>query len=207
MVDALNLTGLNVDNSGRVSFSGLSSGIDYKTAIDNIIAARRIPVDSIETKISANKTKAAAYQGLQSLLGTLQSSVSTLRGAVTFGDTGNAFKAKQAFASVSRADGGTPSAASNLLGVSVTNGAAVGSHTIEVKQVATAHKLGSRNFSSQTSDLGTASGAAAGSVSGSFSINGKTIDVLATDTLLELRDRINAANSGTSATGVTASIV
>ena len=34
-----------------------------------------------------------------------------------------------------------------------------------------------------------------------------TIDVLATDSLADLRDRINNANSGDNATGVTASIV
>src|SRR3546814_6183550 len=50
-------------------------------------------------------------------------------------------------------------------------------------------------------------GLGAGTVAGSFDCNGVTIDVLSSDTLQDLRDRINAANTGTTATGVSASIV
>lgn len=207
MVESLNLNNLTVDTSGKVSFSGLGSGIDYKAAIDGIIQARRIPVDRLETRITENTEKITAYKDLKALLSSLKDAMNSLRGAITLAGAGDVFQAKSTFASTSRADGNTPSAAGNLLGVTVTNAASLGSHTIEVTRIATAHKLGSRTFAGATSDLGTASGGAAGSISGSFSINGKTITVGANDTLQDVRDRINNANTGSTATGVSASIV
>jgi len=207
MVDSINLSNLSVDSSGRVKLGGLSSGIDYEAAIDAIIAARRIPVDTLENRVTANEEKIAAYKDLSSLLSNLKNSLSTLRGAVTLGGVGDAFKSKTAFATSSRTDGGTASAAATLMGVTVTNAAATGSHTVEILQTAASHKIGSGALTSTTSDLGTGLGLGAGTVAGSFDINGVTIDVLSTDTLQDLRDRVNAANTGATATGVTASIV
>ncbi|MEX2009696.1 MAG: flagellar filament capping protein FliD, partial [Dongiaceae bacterium] len=198
---------ISIESNGRISFSGLSSGIDFKAAVDAIISARRIPIDSLETRIDANQGKIDAYNDLRALLGTLKDAMNKLRGAVTLGDADNVFKGKSVFASTSRTDSAIPSQAGNLLGVTVTNAAAIGPHTVEISRIATSHKIGSRNFTNLTDDLGTASGGAAGSISGSFNIGSKTISVLATDKLTDLRDRINAANAGATATGVTASIV
>ncbi len=207
MAITTNLSNVSINSSGRVSFSGISSGIDFQDAVDKIIAAKQIPVDRLKTEVSTRDSKIAALEDLKDLLNALKSAVATLRGAVSVGGAGDAFKSKQAFASTTRTDGVTPSAAANLLGVSVTNAASTGSHTIEVLRTAKAHKIGSATFNSLSSDLGTARGLAANSISGSFDINGKTIQVLSTDTLPDLRDRINAANTGSSPTGVTASIV
>ena len=210
MLNALNFNNLSVDDNGRVSFSGAGSGIDFRAAIDGIILAKRIPVDRIEAAIEQRDIEAAALADLRGLLESLRSTTDQLRGAVTFGNTSNVFKAKSAFASTSRTDGVAPAAAGNLLGVTVENSAAAASHTLEVLRVATDHRIGSNTFSSLTSDLGTALGLSANSVSGTFDITGdktQTITVGSTDNLVTLRDRINAANSGTDATGVTASVV
>ena len=43
---AVNLNNISVDTNGRVTLGGISSGIDYQAAIDGIIKARRIPVDT-----------------------------------------------------------------------------------------------------------------------------------------------------------------
>ena len=65
--------------------------------------------------------------------------------------------------------------------------------------MASAHKIASGPISGATTDaLG---------LSGTIDIKGTSITVDNTDTLLELRDKINAANTGDTATGVTASIV
>lgn len=196
----INLNSLQVDDSGRVSFSGLGSGIDFQAAVDNIIAARRIPVDRLEARVETNALKITAFQDLRAVLSTLQDSLSSLRGALSFDGTSSVFKAKQAFASVSRTDGATPSSASSLIGVTVTNAAQAEAHDIEVLQVARAHKIASSSFASTSSTLGFSDG-------DQFTLEGTTITVSATDTLLTLRDRINAANTGTNATGVSASIV
>lgn len=203
----LNLSSLVTDSSGRVRFSGLKSGIDFESAVESIIAARRIPVDRIEASIEKNDTKITALRDLQSLMQNLQESLSKLYGKVSVDNTQDIFRAKSAFATASRSDGGTASQAANLIGITVGSAAQATSHEIEVLQIAKAQKIGSGTFSSTGSDLGTASGLGAGSIAGSFDINGKTIAVNATDSLADLRDRINNANTGTSATGVSASIV
>jgi flagellar hook-associated protein 2 len=147
---SLNLNSLTVDKNGRVSFSGLSSGIDFQAAVDAIIAARRIPVDNLETSIETNDAKVAALKDLRTNLDALKQALSKLHGAVTFANAGNIFETKQGFATTSRLDGQTPSTAANLLGVSVTNAAAAGSHTVEIRQVAKAHKVASDSVASLT---------------------------------------------------------
>ncbi|MGE0744963.1 MAG: flagellar filament capping protein FliD [Rhodospirillales bacterium] len=201
MAEALNLNSLSVDTkTGRVSFSGLSSGIDFQAAVDGIIAAKRIPVDRLEAQITSNKDKITALQSLRTGLTALKDALAGLRGAVSIGNQGNAFEAKQAFTSTSRADGAIASQAGNLIGATVSNAASSGNHTIEVLQTAKAHKLSSDKFTSAGSPLGFNAG-------DSFAINGKTIAVGANDSLSDLRDRINNANKGTNPTGVTAAIV
>jgi flagellar hook-associated protein 2 len=199
----LNLSNIGVDNSGKVTFSGLSSGIDYQSLIANIIKAKHVPIDNLQTTIDDNTKKVTAYGDLKTLLQTLQNSLSQLRGAVSVDNSTNVFQAKQAFASTSRTDGAAPSSATDLIGVTVTNAATVGSHTIEIQRLATAHKLTTQAFGSATTALGLA---------GSFRMQlgtgtATTLTVSATDTLQDVRDRINAANTGATASGISASIV
>ena len=200
MVNAVNASNFTVDDTGRVSLSGLGSGIDYQASVDAIIKAKRIPIDRLETRLTDTDAKITAYQSLNSLITATQSSLKSLRGAVSLDNSSNAFAAKQAYASVSRTDAGAASAAANLIGVSLTNSAAAGSHSIEVLQTAAAHKISSNAYASTSTALGFADG-------DQFTIEGSTITLSAGDTLLSLRDRINAANTGTAPTGVSASIV
>ena len=196
----VNFDSIKIDDSGRVSFSGLGSGIDFIGAVDTIIEAKRIPVDRLETKIESNEAKIAAYQEFRIVLNAFQSSFANIRGAATVGNSADIFSAKEAFASVSRTDGATPSSAAALLGVTITNAAVVGSHNIEILQTAAAHKISSDAFASTSTALGLTEG-------DQFTIEGKVITVSAGDTLLSLRDRINNANTGTTPTKVSASIV
>lgn len=202
MASSINLNSLSFDSQGRPVFSGLGTGIDSKTAIDNLVKAKRLPAASLETKITNNQKQLTALKELRSTLNTLQNSIASMRGAITFGDVSNVFAMKQTSASTSRTDGLSPTAAGNLVGVTVKNSAPIGSQTLEVRRVATAHKIASGSFASTTSAL---------SLSGSFTINNgtspTTITVASTDSLVDIRDRINNANTGTNATKVTASIV
>ena len=162
----LNLNSLSVDANGRVSFSGLSSGIDFRAVVDSIIAARRIPIDSLETRVADNLDKITALEDLRTLLDGLKQALGNLRGAVSFGNTSDIFESKQAFATTSRLDGATASAAGNLIGVTVTNAAAAGSHTIEVLQTAAAHKISGDKVTSLSTPL------AALSAGDAFTLNG-----------------------------------
>lgn len=191
---SLNLNSLVVDSSGRVSFSGLTSGIDFQAVVDSIIKARSIPVDNLKARISDNSDKISAYQDLRTKLGALKDALSTLYGAVSVDKTTDIFAAKGPVLSTSRSDGGTASPATSLLGVSIANNASIGNHTLEILQTATAHKVGSASQASTTTALG---------LTGTFTVNGQTITLASTDTLADVRDRINAATSAK----VTASIV
>lgn len=199
MATNLNLDSVVVDQRGRVSFSGLASGIDLQGTVDSIIEAKRIPIDRIEQQVSERETEIRAIEDFRSLTRTLNDAAENLKGTVTFDGSGDIFQAKQVFASSSRTDTTAPSDAAELLGVTVTNAAQSTSHTIEIEQVAAAHKVASDTVAG---DLDTALGLA-----GDIDVNGTTITVDAGDTLRDIRDRINAANQGESATGVTASIV
>jgi len=206
MESSLNLNNLVVDSNGNVSFSGLTSGVDFSNVVSQIIAAKRIPVDILQTKITNNEGRIAALQELQSLLGGLRSSLSTLQGSVSVGGTNDAFSLKQAFASTSRLDTTAPSLAANLIGVSVTNAANLGSHSLEIQQVATAHKVSSNAFASTS----TAIAGLTDNASFTIGITGgstATVNLSSSDTLLDIRDKINNANTGTDATKVSASIV
>jgi flagellar hook-associated protein 2 len=199
MATSLNFDSLVIDGSGRASFSGLSSGIDLQKAVDGLIAAKRLPIDRIEQRISSNQVKIAAFQDLRTRALNLKSALETLRGLPSLDRSGDMFEAKQAFATASRADAQTPSEASAIVGVAVTNRSQVASHTIEVQQIAAAHKVASDGIA----------GGLEGALgqSGTFLIQGRTIAADSSDSLLDLRDAINAANAGDDATGVTASIV
>ena len=199
MATNLNLNSLTVNSRGRSSFSGLGTGIDFQGAVDSIIKAKHAPIDRIEQKITDNQAKIAALQDLRTHAHALQTAADKLRGKISFDGSANIFEAKQAFTTASRADSQTPSSADSLVGVTVTNAAQATTHAIEVQQIAIANKVASGSIAAGLNDpLG---------VSGSFQINGQTITADPTDTVLGLRDRINAANAGASPTGVTASIV
>jgi flagellar hook-associated protein 2 len=199
MATSLNFDSLVVDGRGRASFSGLGTGIDIQKAVDGLIAAKRIPIDRIEQRISDNQVKVAAYRDLHALASNLKSAVDRLRGVPSFDGSSDIFEAKQAFATASRVDAQTPSQAAEIVGVAVTNRSEAASHTIEVQQIASAHKVASAGIAGGLDEaLGQ---------SGSFAINGRAIAVDTSDSLLDLRDAINAANTGDEATGVSASIV
>ena len=157
-MEAINLNNLTVDANGRASFSGLSSGIDLQGTVDAIIAARRIPVDRLEATVEDNAEKITSLQDLRVLLESMRTSLSRLYGQISFGGTNDIFEGKQAFAASSRVDGGTASAAGNLVGITVGNSAATGNHTVEILQTAKAHKISSDQQSSTTTALGFSDG-------------------------------------------------
>lgn len=205
----LNINNLSVDKNGRVSFSGLSSGIDFQSVVDSIVSAKKVPVDLLQTQVDTNKSKVAALGQLKTMLSSVKESLSTLYGAVSIGNTKDIFEAKEAYASSSRYDGGTGSSAANLIGVTVANSASVGSHSIEVLQTAKAHKVSTNEYNSQTAAVGFSNGDAftIATTDADGDPTTVTINLSSTDTLLSVRDRINAANKGETATGIVASVV
>lgn len=166
------------------NISGLISGIDTSSLIDAIIANDRVPATRLESRETDIKNQQSALTSFQSLMSALQTSVTALT-------DGTAFNGTQASATVL-------SGTSALASATSTNDATPSSYTLQVTQLAAAAKLSSTTVASATTAFGT---------TGAFTVNGQAVTVTATDTLTSLRDKINALNSGSTPTNVTASIL
>ena len=165
--------------------SGLSSGIDWRTMVDQLIAIDRSQVTHIENQISTMEGQRSAWQMLNGKLETFRNAMVTLRDSDSF------YKFAASHSSSSSTE------ALDLLVATVGTGGSATSFGIEVQQVAVAEKLGSASFSAQDSAL---------AYSGEFIVGGRTISIAVTDDLQDIRTKINQANTGSTPSGVTASI-
>lgn len=168
------------------SFPGLGSTFDYTTLVDQLITIQSQPGVAMQSRITTAQAQLSAYKTYSGLLSNLQTATSPMR-------SGTAFQGVNANVSNATASNGQ-----SILSASALSGAAPGSYAVKVLQIAQAEKLSGNTFSSSSTALG---------IAGDFLINGKTVTIASTDTLTSVRDKINAVNSGSNASGVTAAIV
>lgn len=173
---------------GSVSFSGLSSGVDWRSMIDQLIKVDHKRVDLVARRKSAQESKLKAWQELTSKLQALKSAAEELKKPGAF----NLFKTSL--------NSSSSTSASDLLVATADRYAAPATHEIQVLQTAQAQKLSSQSFTSRKEALGE-------TYAGSLIIGGKLLSIEAQDTLESVRDRINSLNSGSNPSGVLASIV
>lgn len=167
------------------SFSGLASGIDWRKMVDQIIQVESRPISLYEGQIQDAEDEQSAWEAFQSKVGDLDSAVSGLADA-------------SAFAEFSTTVSGYSSATGAPVSASVDSTASAGAHQVKILQMATNEKLGSDVFSSRTEALG---------ISGEFLVNGVAVQVDATDSVDDVVSAFNRANTGTGASGVTASVL
>jgi flagellar hook-associated protein 2 len=170
------------------SVSGLSSGIDWRSMIEQIRTAEHKPIDLVSKQKGVYENKLKAWQELNTKLLALKTAAEKLNKAQGF----------NLFTSTSRSS--TATNPDDLLTATVGEAGQVGSYAIQVLQTARVGKWSSSSFTSQAAALGT-------SYAGSFTVNGRTVTVAADDTLADVRTKINNLNSGDQATKATASIV
>lgn len=190
----INTGNFTVDANGKLKVGGITSGLDTEAIIDGLMKARRMPAVNIETKITTNTTKISALSEFNSKVAGVTTALDALRGNP--GNSGNVFDTKKISGTVAAASG-TPSDIDSLLVATVDSTAQNMSHTIKIEKLAAAHQIRSDMYTSTTTALSTL-----GVTPGDFTVGGKTITVSSTDTLLDLRSKINNAGAG-----VTASIV
>jgi flagellar hook-associated protein 2 len=169
--------------------SGLSSGIDWATMVDQLISIDHKRVDLISSQKSEYEEKLKEWQSFNTKLLALKTAAEGLKDLEDF--------------SVYKASMTTNSATvkgSDLMSVTTSSTASIGSYQIIVNNLAVAEKVRSGSYT----DISTALGAG---YAGDIVINGETVSIDATDTLSSLQNKINNANTGTSPTGVTASII
>ena len=169
--------------------SGLSSGFDWSTMIDQLIAVDHRRVDIISNKKMDSEKKLAEWQSFNTKLLALKTAAGNLKNADAFA----LFKASMS------TDSATVKA-SDLLTVTASTAASIGSYTLKINSLAAVQKISSGSFASMSTALGSG-------YAGDLLINGTVISLTATDTLTGVRDKINNANAGTKPTGVTAGVL
>ena len=171
-----------------LSSPGLGSGLDVSSLVSQLMALERQPLVTLDTKEAKYQAQLTAYGSLKGALSSFQSAVAALATPAKFSAT----KASVADTTVATA--------------SATAGAAAGNYSLEVQTLAQAHKLKSGSFTNTSDTVGTGTltiqfGTYSG---GSFSLNAdKATATIAIDSskssLAGVRDAINAANAGVSA--------
>ena len=157
---------------GTFSVGGLASGLDTQNILDQLVAIERRPITLLQIRKDGYKKKLDVWNQVSSKLSDLISSLGKLR-------TENNFKA---FA--------TNSEDEDIVTLSATSSAEAAEHSIRVLQIAQQRKISSQSFESKTENLG---------LTGDFLIDGKVISVSTTDSLMDIRDKINNANAGVQA--------
>jgi len=172
--------------AGTSVVSGLSSGLDWRNIIDQLRKLEHQKIDLVENRKKVYQDRISAWQGVNTKLLSLKTAAGKLNQTSGF----NVYTTSLSSNTATDAD--------DILSASTSTDASPGTYKVVVNTLASAQKLSSSSFASQTTAL---------SLSGDLLVGGRTVKVTATDTLSSLRDKVNAVNSGTSASKVTASIV
>lgn len=166
--------------------SGLASGFDWQGMVEQLIKIEHRKVDLMEKKKTEYENKLAEWQQVNTQLLSLKTVASALA-------TDNAFKVFTSSMSST-----TSTSASDLLSVSVDSAASAGTYNIKINQLAQSEKISSQSYTATDTAL---------SLSGDILISGRVVTITATDTLVNIQDKINAVNTGAGASKVTAGIV
>lgn len=159
-------------STSGINFSGLVSGMDTETLIQQIIQVESRRKTIWSTQQSQLTQRLSSLQALQAQLLGFQSAISQVT-------IQTAFKATTA-----------TSSAESVARVTANTDAIPGTYLLEVSQLATNHKIGTTAQTSVDSALG---------LSGSFMVNGKQVTVAASDNLRDIAARINDAKAGVTA--------
>ncbi|MBY0489580.1 MAG: flagellar filament capping protein FliD [Gemmatimonadaceae bacterium] len=173
-------TTTSTTTSTGLGVSGLSSGIQWGDIVDSTIKAYEARIlTPINTRLDQEKAQKEAWTTLNGLVDTLNTAARALR------TTG--------FGGYTATVPASPTTSRTLLNAAASTTATPGQYRVEVLQLADTAKI---------SGGVTADTAAARGLTGDFTVNGKTISIVASDSLSAIRDKINSAGAG-----VTASVV
>ena len=161
-----------------MALSGLASGFDWKSIVDQLIEVSRAPQNRMRTEKTSNASKSSAINDIKGLLGTLKTSISSLateeslyKKSATFKDTSTNWKAT--------ASKDTPA----------------GEYKFNLISEASATKLsGSSNLVAPLDPTKTIAEISVGRTitSGFFTIKGQRVNVATTDTLQKVIDDIKS---------------
>jgi len=172
---------------------GIGSGIDINTMVTQLVALEKQPLQQMQQAANTMQTKLSALGRTQSLLASLQDAAGALSSPTLWAGT-----------TASSADPTTVSASGTS--------AAAGSYAVAVQSLARGQTLASSSVFAAATDLvgaGTLTIELGGWDAGATVFAAKTgaaavaINVSATDTLQDVRDKINASGAGVTASLIT----
>jgi len=172
---------------------GIGSGIDINTMVTQLVALEKKPLQQMQQTANTMQTKLSALGRTQSLLASLQ-------------DAANALSSPTLWSSTTAS-----SAAPSTVSASGTS-AAAGSYAVAVQSLASGQTLASTSVFAAATDLvgaGTLTIELGAWDAGATAFTAKTgasavaIDISATDTLQDVRDKINASGAGVTASLIT----
>ena len=170
--------------------SGLSSGFDWRSMIDQLIAIDHGRVDLVAGRKFEYESQLAEWQNVNTMLLSLK----TASGALSTESAFNVYTS----GTTSSSETGTPTAASSLLTVSTNTSVSPGLYNIKVNNLAQSEKISSTNYAATDTALG---------LIGDILVSGNVVNIVSTDTLADVKDKINSVNTGSDPSNVTASIV
>ncbi|MDH3347550.1 MAG: flagellar filament capping protein FliD [Desulfobulbaceae bacterium] len=163
-----------------ISFGGLASGLDTNTIVSELMRLERQPISRLENDKSFLQTRLTAFSNFDNKL-------KDLLGAFEKLDTPDELRSYSAKA-----------ATEDYFSVAASSTAAPGSYEIEVVNLARVQKDVSSGYTSASSTSFTA---------GTINISGTDIAITDTDSLADITDKINSANTGDTPTGVSAALI
>lgn len=171
-----------------ISSAGIGSGLDVNSIVTQLMAIERQPLTALQTKQTSIQTTVSEYGKVKSAISSLRDAASKLSGASLWGQT--------------------VSTSSNAAAVtSTTNGSVSGTYSVAVQALASAQTVATGVYPATTTRPGSgvlriemgAWGAGQTSFTGKAPAVTANISVAASDTLVDVRDKINAAGVGVTA--------
>jgi flagellar hook-associated protein 2 len=173
--------------ASNLQLSGLASGFDWKSLVDQLMQVERAPIDRLTAEKTRNSAKVSALGNLATRLTALQTSAAALGASGAFG---------LRTATVGSTAAGWSAAASAAT--------ATGSYRIAVSQLATpARRDGAADIGTRLSPTADVSGLTLANLplgspvtAGTFTVNGKAVTVALTDSLQSVFNAISTATGG-----------
>ena len=163
--------------SSPTNISGLSTGIQWGDLVDTTVKALEArQVKPITDRLTKRAAQKAAWTKMQDLVDKLNTNARNLR--------------RTGFGGYVATVPTSPTTSRTLLAATASLTATPGRYRVEVLQLADTAKIGGASVTDTTAARG---------LTGSMSINGTSIDIVGTESLVDIRTKINDANIGVTA--------
>ena len=182
-------TTISTTGTGTISSAGIGSGLDVNSIITQLMAIEQQPLTALQTKAATIQSTVSEYGKIKSAVSTLNDLSATLANQSTWAQT--------------------IATSSDTSVAASTNGGAAGTYSVQVSTLASVQTLASAaqpptqavGAGNLHIELGTWTTDSNGSPAFSASGTPPAVDIAvsATDTMSDVRDKINASGAGVSA--------